>query len=303
MQNIDLIEKINKLKKEKNAIILAHCYQNIEVDEVADYVGDSLYLSRVATNNDAKIIIFAGVYFMAETAKILSPNKKVILPRIEAGCLMADMITADKLKEFKAKYPNLPVVCYINSTAGVKAESDICCTSANAVKVLESLDSDKVLFVPDKGLGSYIDSKIEDKQVICYEGFCPIHWEVTSKEVEEKKNKYPDALTLVHPESCPEVIKLADFVGSTTAIMKYAKESNNKQFIIVTEKGVVDRLQRDYPKKEFIWVSEKAYCENMKKIKLEDILKSLETEQPEINVDEYVARKAFNCIDRMLSID
>ncbi len=300
MKNIELIDKINKLKKEKHAIILTHCYQNIEVDKVADYVGDSLYLSRVAANNDAKIIIFAGVYFMAETAKILSPNKKVILPQLKAGCQMADMITAEKLKDFKAKYPNLPVVCYINSTADVKAESDICCTSANAVKIVESLDSDKVLFVPDKGLGSYIDSKLENKQVISFEGFCPIHWEITPKEVEEKKNKYTDALTLIHPESNPEVIKLADFVGSTTAIMKYAKESKNKQFIIVTEKGVVDRLQRDYTEKEFIWVSEKAYCEDMKKIKLEDILKSLETEQPEINVNKDVAQKAFNCIDRML---
>lgn len=300
--NKDLIEKINKLKKEKNAVILAHCYQNVEIDEVADYVGDSLYLSQMAAKTDADIIIFAGVYFMAETAKILSPNKKVLLPRLESGCLMADMIDLKQLREFKAKNPNIPVVCYVNSTAEVKSESDICCTSANAVNVVKSLNSKDVLFVPDTYLGNYVGSKLEDVNVITYPGYCPTHLRIKPEDIMDRKREYPGAKVLVHPECHTEVVKLADFVGSTTGIMKYAKESEEKSFIIVTEKGVVDRLQRDLPEKTIVLVDKKAVCQNMKWNRLEDILLTLENDQYEINVDPEIAKKAFDTIDKMIKL-
>lgn len=302
MDKQQLINEINKLKKEKNAVILAHCYQRLEIDEVADYVGDSLYLSQMAAETDADIIIFAGVYFMAETAKILSPNKKVILPRLEAGCIMADMINLQELRAFKAANPGYPVVCYVNSTAEIKSESDLCCTSANAVKVVSSLSSDKVLFVPDKGLGSYVASQLPDKEIICYMGYCPTHMRLKPQDVLSMKAKYPDAEVLVHPECHMEVIKLADYVGSTSGIIKRAKESHNKIFIIATEKGVVERLERDIPDKQFILVSEKAICENMKWNTLEDIFNAINNEAPEINVDEEIARKAYSSIKKMLDI-
>lgn len=300
MNKIDIINKIKKLKQEKNAVILAHCYQNIEIDEVADFVGDSLSLSQQAAKTDADIIIFAGVYFMAETAKILSPKKKVILPRLESGCLMADMINVEELKAFKAQYPGSPVVCYVNSTAEIKAESDICCTSANAVKIVQSLPDKRILFVPDRGLGAYAASQLPDKEIICYSGYCPTHMRIRPEDIFGKQEKYSDAEVLVHPECHASVIKLADFVGSTSGIMKRVKESSAKTFIIATEKGVVDRLQRDYPEKTFVLASEKAVCENMKWTTLEDILISLETGQPEIAVDKHIAEKAFSSIDKML---
>lgn len=302
MQKQEIIESINRLKREKNAVILAHCYQNIEIDEVADYVGDSLYLSQRAADIDADIIVFAGVYFMAETAKILSPDKKVLLPRLEAGCLMADMINADELKRFKAEHPGAPVVCYVNSTAETKAESDICCTSANAVNVVRSLPEKEILFVPDRGLGTYVGTQIPDKKIISYYGYCPTHMRIQPKDITELKIKYPDAEVLVHPECHMEVIKLATYVGSTSGIMNRVKESGANSFIIVTEKGVVDRLQRDYPNKEFIHASEKAICENMKWNRLDDILISLEKEVHEIVVEESLRERAYGSIKRMLSL-
>lgn len=301
--NKNIIEEINELKKEKNAVILAHCYQNIEIDEVADYVGDSLYLSQRAADTNADMIIFAGVYFMAETAKILSPTKKVILPRLESGCLMADMINIEELRKFKAEYPGVPVVCYVNSTADIKAESDICCTSANAVNVVKSLPDQKVLFVPDRGLGAFVQSQLPEKEIICYMGYCPTHMRIRPEDILEKKKRYPDAEVLVHPECHAEVIKMADHVGSTSQIIKRAKESQVKTFIVATEKGVVDRLQRDLPEKEFILVSEKAICENMKWNTLEDILHSLKTETPEITVPQEIAEKAVDAIDKMIKIN
>lgn len=303
MSQTEIIEKIKQLKKEKNAVILAHCYQRVEIDEVADYVGDSLYLSRVAAESDADIIVFAGVSFMAETAKILSPDKKVLLPRPEAGCFMAEMLNLQDLLDFKAQHPGVPVVCYVNSSAEVKANSDICCTSANGVAVVKSLGAKEVLFVPDKGLGYYVNSKLDDVNVIPFAGFCPTHMRILPDDIDAMKAKYPEAKVLVHPECRMEVINKADYVGSTSGIMKYAKESDAKQFIIVTEVGVVERLQRDYPEKEFILISDKAICQNMKWITLEDILISLEKEVYEMNVDPEIADKAKASIMRMLDLN
>lgn len=298
----ELVEKIRKLKKEKNAVILAHCYQNVEIDEVADYVGDSLYLSQRANETNADIIVFAGVYFMAQTAKLLSPDKKVLLPRMESGCRMADMIDLEQVKEFKSLHPNIPVVCYINSTAEVKSECDMCCTSSNAVKVVESMGAKEILFLPDTYLGKWVEAKLGNIKITTYPGFCPTHLQIKPKDILEAREKYPNAKVLAHPECHQEVVKLADYVGSTTGIMKYAIESDNKQFIIATEKGVVDRLKRDYPDKEFILIKDNIICPNMKWHTLQDIYDALEKEQHEITVDAEVAKKAVNCINRMLEV-
>ena len=298
-----LVESIKDLKKEKNAIVLAHCYQNVEIDEVADYVGDSLQLSRLAAQTDADIIVFGGVYFMAETAKILSPDKKVLLPKMDAGCRMSDMVDLQQIREFKSMYPNVPVVCYVNSSAEVKAEADICCTSANAVHVVESMKVPKILFAPDKYLGTYVANQLGNVEVVTYPGYCPTHLAILVEDVEAMKQKYPNAKVLAHPECHQAVTKLADYIGSTTGIMKYAKESDAKEFIIVTEKGVVDRLSRDYKDKKFYLVSNKAVCPNMKKNTLDDILHVLETEENEIFVEEEIAAKAKQAIERMIAIN
>lgn len=303
---MSLVEKINKLKKEKNAIILTHCYQNMEIDEVSDFVGDSLYLSRMAAKTDADIIVFAGVYFMAQSAKILSPNKKVFLPNMNSGCLMADMIDVENLRLFKAKNPNIPVVCYINSTAEVKAECDICCTSSNAVEVVKSLNVPKILFAPDTYLGKWVEHKLGNVEVITFNGFCPTHLRIRVEDMELARRQYPNALILAHPECHCEVSKLADFVGSTKEIMEFAQKSDNKQFVIATEKGVVDRLNRDSKinnwGKEFILINENIVCPNMKCNTLEDIYRTLETECNEITLDEGIIDKARLSIDKMLSI-
>jgi quinolinate synthase len=300
MQNI--VERINKLKTAKKAVILAHCYQPVEIDLVADYVGDSLYLSQVAAKTDAEIIIFAGVYFMAQTAKILSPNKKVLLPQLDAGCRMADMISYNQLIEFKNKYPNIPAVCYVNSTAEVKSQCDMCCTSSNAVKVVKSMNVDKILFLPDTYLGKWVEKQLGNIEVITYPGFCPTHLQIRPTDIEKAKKEHPNALVLAHPECHMSVSELADYVGSTTGIMNYAKNSDNKSFIIATEQGVVDRLKRDYPEKEFIPVKNNIICPNMKMTSLEDILEVLEKETNEIFVKEDVAQKAITCINRMLEV-
>lgn len=298
----ELIEKINKLKKDKNAVVLAHCYQNVEIDEVADYVGDSLYLSQMAAKTNADIIVFAGVYFMAQTAKILNPTRKVLLPRLESGCRMADMITLEQLREFKKKFPKMPTVCYINSTAEVKSECDICCTSSNAVKIVDSLNAEEILFLPDTYLGKWVEAKLGNVKVNTYPGFCPTHMQIRDKDVVAAREKYPNALVLAHPECHQSVTAIADYVGSTTGIMKFAKESDNKQFIIATEKGVVDRLKRDYPEKEFILIKDSVICPNMKWNTLTDIYNALDREEHEITVDEEMAKKALTCIDRMLEV-
>lgn len=296
-------EEIKKLKREKNAVILAHCYQNIEIDEVADYVGDSLYLSQMAAKTDANIIIFAGVYFMAQVAKILNPNKKVILPNLKAGCEMADMINLQQLKQFKSKYPNIPTVCYINSTAEVKSECDICCTSSNATKIVESLKSEKVLFLPDRNLGKWVEKQLNNVEVITYNGCCPIHDKLDPQGIKETKLLYPGAILLAHPECREEFSSQADYVGSTTGIINYVKNSNENKFIIATEKGVIDRLQRDYPNKQFYSIYDKpSVCNSMKLNTLSDIYYALKNETPEIKVDSDLAKKALNCIEKMLEV-
>ena len=298
----ELIEKIQKLKKERNAVILAHCYQNVEIDEVADFVGDSLYLSQQAAKTDAEVIVFAGVFFMAQTAKILNPDKTVLLPRKEAGCLMADMINHEQLVEFKSKHKSMPTVCYINSTAEVKAECDICCTSSNAVKIVESLHADEILFLPDTYLGKWVESELGNVKVTTYPGYCPTHLRIKPEDILAKKEEYPTAKVLAHPECHREIIKLADYVGSTTGIMNYATKSADKQFIIATEKGVVDRLRRDNKDKEFILVKENLVCHNMKWNTLEDIYLALLHNRYEITVEPEIAKKAIGCIDRMLEV-
>ncbi len=301
MDKRELIEKINKLKKEKNAIILAHCYQNIEIDYVADFVGDSLGLSQLAAKTNADKIIFAGVYFMAETAKILNPAKKVYLPNI-SGCDMADMINLEQIKKFKEKNPNIPTVCYINSTAAVKSECDICCTSSNAIEVVKSLNTNEVLFVPDRYLAGWVEKNLPNVKITAYQGYCPTHFKISAEDIINKKNENPNAIVLSHPECRDEVVEISDFVGSTTQMMKYCKESKNKEFIVATELGVVQRLQRDYPDKKIIPISKEIFCPSMKENTLEDILYTLENENNEIKVDENIAKKAINCIDRMLKI-
>lgn len=298
----DLIKKILDLKQKKNAIILAHSYQNIEIDEVADFVGDSLYLSQKAKETEAEIIVFAGVYFMAQTAKIISPDKKVLLPNLDAGCLMADMINLKQMIEFKEKYPKIPVVCYINSTAEVKAKCDICCTSSNAIEIVKSLNVPRVLFVPDANLGKYVESQLSDVEVITYNGCCPVHDNITTEEILNIRKKYPNAKVLIHPECKTSVSKLGDYIGSTSGIIDYVKNSNDKQFIIVTEKGVVDRLKRDYPEKEFILISNNMLCESMKLTTLEQILYSLENEVNEIVMDDKTIELSAGCIERMLKV-
>lgn len=294
-----LVDKIKKLKKEKNAIVLAHCYQNVEIDEVADFVGDSLYLSKMAKETNADIIVFAGVSFMAETAKLLSPNKKVLLPRTESGCFMADMINLDSLREFKAQHPNIPVVCYVNSTAAIKAECDICCTSSNALDIVRNMKVPEVLFVPDTYLGKWVEAQLDGVKVTTFNGFCPTHLRITPKDMEDARTKYPNAKILAHPECHFKVSALADFVGSTKAIMDYVANSSDKEFVIATEKGVVDRLTRDYKDKKFHLIKDTIVCQNMKWNTLDDIYNSLLNETHEIFLDETVSEKAMACINRM----
>lgn len=302
MNQNEMIKEINRLKKEKDAIILAHNYQIPEVQGVADIVGDSLALSRAAAEVDNKTIVFCGVHFMAESAKILSPNKKILLPVLDAGCPMADMVTAEDLIEYKEKNPNTTIICYVNSSAEVKAVSDICCTSSNALKIVESLDSDNILFVPDQNLGRYIKDKVKDKNIELWPGFCITHHRVKGSEVEKVREAHPDTEILAHPECNEEVVNEADFVGSTSQIIKYATESDKDKFIIGTEMGVLHKLERDNPNKKFYLLSTGLICTNMKKTTLKDVYAALENEQHEIEVDEEIREKALKSLDRMLEL-
>lgn len=298
---MDLKQEIRKLLKEKNAVLLAHNYQIDDIQEIADFTGDSLGLSIEASKVKEDIIVFAGVHFMAETAYMLSPNKKVLLPEIDAGCPMADMVTAEELRDFKSKYPGVPVVCYVNSSAEVKAESDICCTSANAVNVVKSLDSDRVIFVPDRNLGHYV-SRFVDKEIILWNGFCPIHERVTRRDIEMLKTEHPDALVVLHPECPPDVIELADHVCSTSGVYTFCSKNKHKKFIIGTERGVGYRLRKENPDKEFYFAYTPFQCKNMKKTTLKKVYDSLVEEKYEIKVDEDIRKKAVLSIERMLQV-
>ncbi len=297
----ELIAELEKLKKEKNAIILGHNYQIEEIHEIADYLGDSLGLSQKAAKTDAEVIVFCGVKFMAESAKILSPEKTVLLPEKEAGCPMAGMIDRQSLQKKKEEYPEATVVCYVNTTAEVKAESDICCTSSNAVQVVESIDAEQVLFVPDKNLGNYVKERT-DKEVIIWDGYCSTHNRVTPEEIKKVRDKFPQTPILVHPECKPGVIELADYVGSTAGILDYARNSDSEQLIIGTEKGIIHRMRRENPGKKFYLLSPRLVCPNMKKINLEKVITSLKNREYNIELDEDIRKKAFSALKKMLEI-
>ena len=300
-RNAELAEDILHLKRQKGAIILAHNYQRGEVQDLADFVGDSLELSQNAAKTKAGVIVFCGVHFMAETASILCPDKKVLLPDINAGCPMANMITVERLIAKKGEFADATVVCYINSSADVKAESDVCCTSANAVKVIESLDTNKVLFIPDQYLGHYISTKI-DKEMILWPGFCPTHVKIQAEDIINQKGEHPGVKVIVHPECKPEVIALADEVLSTGGMCRFATQTDSKVIIVGTEVGIIHRLSKENPNKEFIATSKKAVCPNMKKITLEKMLWALQDMAPEVRVTEKIRVRAKRAVDRMLEI-
>ena len=296
-----IVQRIRGLRSGRNAVILAHNYQLPEVQDIADFVGDSLELSRKAAATDARLIVFCGVHFMAETAKVLSPDKTVLIPDPKAGCPMADMITAPQLREFKAQHPGLPVVAYVNTSAEVKAESTICCTSANAVRIVESLQSDTVLFVPDKSLGAYVGSKT-GKKVIPYCGYCPTHHRILAQDVLRTKRERPEALVVAHPECTMDVLALADAIESTSGMIRFVKASPAKEFIICTERGLLHRLKLDSPDKVFYNPSPLNICPNMKKITLEKVLWSLEDMQSEIRLPRDIMDRARSAIEGMLSV-
>ncbi len=297
----ELREKVLSLKKKRNAIILSHNYQLGEIQDIADFVGDSLELSQNAAKTDADVIVFCGVHFMAETASILCQNKVVLLPDMHAGCPMADMITADRLRQQKKEHPGAAVVCYVNTTAEVKAESDICCTSANAVRVIESLDAREIIFVPDQYLGNYVAGKTE-KKIVLWPGFCITHTRIQPRDILQQKAEHPQAKVIVHPECRPEVFALADEVLSTGGMLRFARETDAKEVIIGTEIGILHRLRKENPGKRFFPASEQAICPRMKLITLERVLWSLEEMTPEVKVPEDIRIKAKRAVDRMMAI-
>jgi quinolinate synthase len=304
----DIIQKLNILKKEKNAVVLAHIYQRSEIHDIADFVGDSLELSRQAAQTKADVIVFCGVHFMAETASILNPQKKVLIPDLEAGCPMADMVTVEKLKEFKSKFKNPVVVSYVNTSAEVKAESDICCTSSNAVnvikRVVENFGKDiDIIFTPDRNLGGYIQ-KVSGIKMNIWNGFCPTHNNFILPEyVKTSKNKYPKAEVLAHPECRPEVLSLADYVLSTGGMCKHIKESSSKEFIICTETGILYKLQKDNPGEKFYPATDLSICPNMKKITLAKVYDVLVNMKNIVFVQDNIRKKAYLPISKMLEIN
>lgn len=299
MQSIQA--EIKQLKEEKNAIILAHYYQTGDIIDIADMVGDSYGLSKRARDNDADIIVFCGVRFMAESAKILSPHKKVLLPVFDAGCPMAEMITPDDIAALRARYPEAAVVCYVNSTSEVKAVSDVCVTSSNAVKVVNSLPQKRIVFVPDQNLARYVASQLPDKDIIPHSGYCIVHHHVTKDEVDAARAAMPNAPMLVHPECDKPVVDNADYVGSTAGILNYAAQSDARQLIIGTEMGILHVLKKQNPDKKFYLLSSKLLCTNMKKTRIQDVRDALAFEQHEITLDQDIMKNAKHSLDRMLS--
>jgi quinolinate synthase len=300
-----LVDKIDKLKKEKKAIILAHNYQRSEIQDIADYIGDSIELSRKAMEEeDSEFIVFAAVDFMAESAAILNPKKKVLLPSLGARCPMAQMLTTDEIKRYKKKYPGVPVVLYVNTLASSKAQCDICCTSANAVEVVNSFKSNTILFGPDRNLANYV-SEITGKKLITIPewGFCPTHVLFQPEDVIVLKMKYPNAVVMVHPECSSEMRKIADFVGSTSKMCKFAKKTKAKTIIVGTEKGLLHRLKKENPNKKFIMAYDDAICPNMKILTLEKVYTSLKNEQYIVKIPKVVAKKARISLEKMFKLN
>lgn len=295
-------EEILRLKKEKDALILAHYYEDIEVQKIADHFGDSFELAKKAKAADNRLVVFCGVRFMAESAKILNPDKKVLLPRMDAGCPMADMVTPEQVRALKKQYPDAAVACYVNSSADTKAVSDICITSSNALKICRELANKQIIFVPDKNLGSYIASQVPKKEFIIYSGYCPVHRNITPDEVKSAKAAHPKAKLALHPECEAEVVAMADFVGSTSQIIDYCIKSDSSEFIIGTEVGVVDRLSYYYPEKKYYLLAPELVCENMKKTTLADVLAVLRNETNEIIMSPSEIAAAKAPLERMVSV-
>lgn len=298
----NVIKEIEKIKKEKNAVILAHYYVSAEVQALADYVGDSFYLAKIAKESSADILVFCGVSFMGESAKILNPQKKVLMPDMTADCPMAHMVEDGKIEEMREKYDDLAVVCYINSTADLKCKSDVCVTSSNAVKIAMALPNKNIFFIPDRNLGAFVAEQVPDKNVIINNGCCPIHSEISYEELKAEKLAHPTALVLSHPECEREILENSDYIGSTADIISYAKKSDSKEFIICTEMGVDFQLAGDNPDKRFYYPKTKPCCPDMKLITPEKVLHVLKTEENEVFVTDEIRERALLPLDRMLEL-
>ena len=298
----EIKNRIIRLKQEKNAVILTHYYAPAEAQEIADYVGDSFYLAKVAKKSTADIIVFCGVSFMGESAKILNPDKKVLMPDLTADCPMAHMVAKGKIEEMREKYEDLAVVCYINSTAELKCQSDVCVTSSNAIKIVKALPNENIFFIPDRNLGRYVASQIPEKNIIINDGCCPIHASITKEQLIKEKEKHPAAPILIHPECEPELLEISDYIGSTAEIIDYVANSPLDEFIICTEDGVDYKLITDNPRKKFYYPNPHPCCADMKLNTLENILLALEKENHEVLVNETVAAKAQKSLDRMLEL-
>ncbi len=301
MNKAEIKDKISKLKKERDAVILAHNYQVGDVQDVADYIGDSLGLSQQAAKVKEEVIVFCGVHFMAETAAILAPAKTILMPEINAGCPMADMITAEELREWKRNYPGGKVVCYVNTSAAVKAECDVCCTSANAVNVVNSIEGDEILFAPDKNLAAYA-ARHTQKKIIPWDGYCYVHNNILARDVREKKRRYPEAEVWVHPECRPEVIDITDKILSTGGMVKEARITTKKDIIIGTETGIIYRIKKENPTKNFYPARDQALCSNMKKTDLKKVLRSLEDMVYKVEVPLEISQRARGSIEKMVSL-
>lgn len=297
-----IAEKIQQLKKEKNAIILAHYYVPDEVQAVADYIGDSFFLSKVARGTTADIIVLCGVSFMGESAAILNPDKKVLMPDLQADCAMAHMVELEKIAEYREMYEDLAVVCYINSTAEIKTHSDVCVTSANAVKVVKNLPNKHIFFIPDGNLGRYVKEQVPEKEILLNNGYCPIHATIQKEDVLEQKRKHPDAKFLVHPECIKEILDLADYIGSTSGIIRFVAEDGGEEYIIGTETGVFYELQKENPEKRFYTMQKAPVCADMKSITLPKVLEVLEKENHVVTVEETVRQKALLPLEKMLEL-
>lgn len=297
-----IADEINKLKKEKNAVILAHYYVNPEVQDIADYIGDSFYLSKVAVELTEQTIVFCGVSFMGESAKVLNPGKTVLMPDASADCAMAHMADTDTIRKMREQYEDLAVVCYINSTAELKEHSDVCVTSANAVKIVKALPNKNIFFIPDRNLAHFVAEQVPEKNFVYNEGYCPVHEKMSVAEIRKVKKMHPEAEVLSHPECPKAVLELSDYIGSTTGIIDYAGKSNSREFIICTENGVRHKLENDYPEKKFYFTESEPVCEDMKTITLEKILHVLKTGENEVRVSDERRENSRKPLERMLEL-